>query len=135
AARLPRHSTGNKPLAANAVGHRPRGHLQQTPHAWVYGFDDTDALDPEPECREEERIQAPRHAVVEIVHEPGLARREQACVADAGQEEHVAERRWTRRSRGACARLEPHVTERLPNEEQGKTEAEHRNDDAQVKRL
>ena len=43
--------------------------------------------------REEERAEAPGHPVVEVVDKPGLARREQARVAEARREEDPAERR------------------------------------------
>lgn len=62
-----------RPLRAPAITQGPGDRLTNAPNYGVNGLKDADTFDAKPERGEEEREDAPAHAVVEIVDEASLA--------------------------------------------------------------
>src|SRR5262249_6279157 len=78
------HTADDQAFAAPAIAEWPGDDLQHAPDRRIDGLEDTDALDAKPVGREKKRKYAPAHAVIEVVHEPGLRCCEQVAVAPAG---------------------------------------------------
>src|SRR5439155_16936799 len=122
-------------FATEPVRERPGRNLQDAPHGGVDSLDDADARDAEPIAGEEQRIEAPGHAVVEIVDEPGLARREETYVAECRDIEDGGQGRADGRCRLRTRRgLEMGIRPRLSHEHEGDDEAEEGDHYAQVER-
>ena len=85
-------------LAAPAIAQRPGRDLQDAPGRRIDRLQNADPLDAEAEAGEEQREDAPAHAVIEVVDEAGLRRGEQIAVAERGEREDLPEARSASRS-------------------------------------
>jgi hypothetical protein len=85
------HSGDNQARAPPAVAQRPGRDLENAPGRGINGLENPNALDPQSEPGEEQRKDAPTHAVIEIVYEPGLGRCEQIAVAEGGEGKDLPE--------------------------------------------
>src|SRR5262249_36960159 len=130
------HAPGNQFFAAEAVREWPGRDLQDAPGQRVDGFDDADAGDAAAIAGEVEGIEPPRHAVVEIVDQAGLARGEQAHVPERRDVEDIAQG-WTNGA-GALSRrgcFEVSVGARFLHEQHRDYDAHDGDDDPEVERL
>src|SRR5262249_26653744 len=72
AACLNPHAGNDEALAPPAIAELAGRYLEDAPCRRIYRLEDANALDAKSKGREEQRKYAPTHAVIEIVHEPGL---------------------------------------------------------------
>ena len=72
ARRLHPHAADDQAFAAPAIAQGARCNLQDAPDGRIDGLQDADAFDAQSERGEEQGKDAPTHAVIEIVDEPGL---------------------------------------------------------------
>src|SRR5881296_3482161 len=67
------HARHDEPLAADPVREAARGELSYAPDGWIDRGKKGDIPQAEASGGEDEREESPRHAVVQVVHEAGLA--------------------------------------------------------------
>src|SRR5229473_6260492 len=134
--RLDDHAPRDQALPPPAVGERPRRDLEKTPADRIHRLHHTDALDAKTQGREIEGIEPPRHPVVQIVDEAGLAGGEEADITEAGDIEDAAEgRRATLRRARFRARLHGNVAPCLADYQDAHEEADDRDRDPKIERL
>ena len=89
---LDEHAAGDQRLAADPVRQCTGDELAESPHGGIDGGEHADAGDGQAGVGEEDREQAPREAVVEVVDEPGLRRGGERLLAERGEGEDLARR-------------------------------------------
>ena len=139
---LDEHAGDDERLAADPVGPGAGDQLPEAPDGRVEGGEDADAADGQAGGGEQEREQAPGEAVVEVVHQPGLAGRGQRRFAHAGLGEDLPVGQLAVQvvvpsvgPGGVAAGLEAGVAAGLADRQGGQAEAERGVGDAEVERL
>src|SRR5262249_61243024 len=107
--------------------------LQNAPGRRIDCFEDADPLHAQAEGREEERKNAPAHAVVEVVEESGLRGGEEIAITESGQRKnfpkaHCSSFMWS------VANFRTNVGARVADEKYGEQRARNRVADAQIDR-
>ena len=83
------HARDDQPLPAPPVGQGAGEQLPDAPHGRVERGQDADPADRQSGGGEQDREQTPGEAVVEVVHQSGLAGRGQGGLLEAGLHEHL----------------------------------------------
>ena len=131
--RLEPHAAGDEPLAADAIGPGAGDQLDHAPDRRIDGRQSGDLGDVEPREGEDQRKEAPRHAVVQVVDQARLAHARQIAIADARAAEDLGRGdRWRRTGRGTFG---AGVAVRLADQEERHAAAEHHVGDTEVERL
>jgi hypothetical protein len=83
------HSSNDQALASPSVAQRTRRHLENAPGCRVHGLENADTFDAKSKGSEEQREDAPAHAVIEIVDKSRLRCREEIAIAEGGESKHL----------------------------------------------
>src|SRR5437773_8037977 len=125
------HAGHDEPLAADPVREATRDELSYAPDGWIDRGKKGDVPQPETGGGKEERQEPPRHAVVQIVYEAGLADGGEVSVEQRGPREDLSLRQASGPTHWHVEGLVARVIVSLANHEQGEKEPRYDEPDPQ----
>src|SRR5439155_19605197 len=119
--------------ASPAVAQRPGPELAYGPHGGIDGDEDAEIAQRQGRAAEEQREEAAGQAIVEIVHEPGLAHTEQSAIRPERSPQQLRGTRPRYAELCAAALLERRMVRRLAHENRGERQAQERDREPQIR--